>query len=83
MSMLECACEWSTPFFLTTSPTFVSSVLGSLFELVGGSELQFGFAVTAAIAAIGTPIAMFLFYAAIAKATAETEEDDKAFLSGK
>jgi hypothetical protein len=41
------------------------------------------FAATAAIAAIGTPLAIFFLLAAIAKATAETEEDDKKFLSGK
>ena len=56
---------------------------GSLFELIGDGEPQFGFAVTAAIAAIGLPTGLFLFYAAILKATAETEADDEAFLAGR
>ena len=42
-----------------------------------------GFGPTLAIALIGTPLSVFLLYAAIAKATAETEADDQAFLSGK
>jgi hypothetical protein len=42
-----------------------------------------GFAPTLAIALVGSPLSIFLLYAAIAKATAETEADDQAFLSGK
>lgn len=55
---------------------------GSIFELSGGNP-QYGFPVTAAIAAIGLPTCLFLFYAAIKKGIAETEEDDKKFLSGR
>lgn len=36
--------------------------------------------ISAAIALIGLPLCLFFFYAAITKAQAETEEDDKAFL---
>ena len=52
---------------------------GSLFELLGGSPIL-GFIPTAAIALVGLPLCLFLFYAAILKAKAETEEDDKDFL---
>jgi hypothetical protein len=54
--------------------------IGSLFELSGGSP-KFGFPVTAAIAVIGLPLCLFLFYASILKAQVETEEDDKEFLN--
>lgn len=36
--------------------------------------------ISAAIALIGLPLCVFFFYAAITKAQAETEADDKAFL---
>jgi len=57
---------------------------GSFFSLLGNKdELVLGFAPTAAIVVLGYPLCFFLFYAAIVKAKVETEEDDKAFLSGK
>jgi len=55
---------------------------GSVFELIGGKP-ALGMPLTAGIAVVGVPLAGFLFYASILKATAETEEDDKQFLSGK
>ena len=67
---------------LTSVHCFVLLASGSLFELLGGTP-QFGFAPTAAIVALGFPITLFLFYASIRKAIAETEEDDKRFLSGQ
>lgn len=60
---------------------FVSRT-GSFFELIGGKP-TLGMPLTAGIAVVGVPLAGFLFYASILKATAETEEDDKQFLSGK
>lgn len=53
--------------------------LGSVFELSGGNP-QFGIPITTGIAVVGIPLCLFLFYAAILKGIAETEEDDKAFL---
>ena len=53
---------------------------GSIFDLTGGSEPNLGFGTTAAIAAISIPVGLFLFYASILKATAETEEDDRDYL---
>jgi hypothetical protein len=53
-----------------------------VFDLGGGSP-NLGFGPTAAIAAVTIPICLFLFYASILKATAETEADDKEFLKGK
>lgn len=64
----------------------VTKTLGSLFELLGGAGAEppkLGLAPTAAIAALGLPLCGFLFYAAVLKATAETEEDDQAFMQGK
>lgn len=56
---------------------------GSFFTLLGKEAPVLGFMPTAAIVVVGFPLCAFLFYAAIAKAKVETEEDDKAFLSGK
>jgi hypothetical protein len=53
---------------------------GSLFQLLEGNP-PVGVAGTAAIVVIGFPVCGFLFYASIKKATAETELDDKEFLS--
>ena len=52
---------------------------GSLFEITGGGETKLGFGPTAALAAIGLPLSIFLIYAAILKGAAETEEDDKEY----
>ena len=38
-----------------------------------------GFVPTAALAAGGVPVSIFLIYAAILKGAAETEEDDKEY----
>ena len=57
------------------------SFVGSLFDLIGGSP-AFGFLPTAGTALVGLPLCFFLFYAAIVKGQAETEEDDKKFSSG-
>jgi hypothetical protein len=53
-----------------------------VFELTGGNP-QYGSAVTAAIAAVSIPLCLFLFYASVKKAQAETDEDDKEFMKGK
>ena len=70
-------------FYFLTLLSFYCQQKGSLFELLGEGEPQLGFAATAAIATIGLPSGLFLLYAAILKATAETEEDDARFMSGK
>jgi hypothetical protein len=56
-------------------------ITGSLFDLLGGSP-SYGFVTEAGIALVGVPLCFFLFYAAIVKGQAETEEDDKKFRSG-
>ena len=57
-------------------------IIGSLFEVLGGpGATTLGFAPTAALAAIGIPMSIFLIYAAIMKGAAETEEDDKEYNS--
>jgi hypothetical protein len=73
-------------------------MVGSLFQLFGitststtnpseisasSSSFELGFLSTAIIVLIGTPLTIYMLYAAITKATAETEADDQAFLSGK
>jgi len=65
----------------TTNPFIFSP--GSIFQLASGSAPALGVPATAAIAVVGAPLCIFLLYAAILKGIAETEEDDKAFLSGK
>jgi hypothetical protein len=53
-----------------------------VFELTGGNP-QYGAAVTAAIVVFSIPLCLFLFYASVKKAQAETVEDDKEFMKGK
>jgi hypothetical protein len=60
----------------------VRSILGSLFEILGGSP-KIGLAPSAAIVVLGFPACLFLFYASIVKGQAETEEDDKKYSSGR
>jgi hypothetical protein len=55
---------------------------GSVFELSGGNP-QYGAAVTAAIVVFSIPLCLFLFYASVKKAQAETVEDDELFMKGK
>jgi hypothetical protein len=47
------------------------------------SSFELGVVPTALIVLFGAPLSIYMLYAAIAKATAETEADDQAFLSGK
>lgn len=69
-----------SPILLASSMVLGIASIGSVFELSGGSPAN-GFAASAAIAALGFPLCIFLFYAAIRKGQAETEEDDKRFLN--
>jgi hypothetical protein len=60
------------PFFCATT--------GSVFELATKNEdLPLGVLPTVAVAVLGVPTCFFLFYAAVLKGKAETEEDDKVF----
>lgn len=54
----------------------LAPTLGSLYLFLGSKELTDAFP-----SIVGFPASLFLFYAAIQKATVETEEDDKKFLS--
>ena len=54
---------------------------GSAFDLGGGNP-NLGLGPTAAIAAVTIPACLFLFYASILKATAETEADDEEYRKG-
>ena len=72
-----------SPHCTCHSVGFLLVVPGSLFELLSGgngSPPPLGVPATAAIVVVGLPLSLFLFYASILKATAETEEDDKQFL---
>lgn len=55
---------------------------GSAFDLAGGSP-SLGFGTSAAIAGVSIPLCLFLFYASILKATAETEADDEEYMKGR
>lgn len=68
-----------SPILLSTSMVLAIASTGSLFELLGGNP-SLPFEATAAIVLIGFPLCIFLFYASILKATAETEADDREFL---
>ncbi|KAL7547654.1 hypothetical protein ACHAWF_010944 [Thalassiosira exigua] len=68
-----------SPVLLASSMVMAISSTGSLFELTGGGPTTLGFGPTAALAAIGIPMSVFLIYAAILKGAAETEEDDKEY----
>mmetsp|Transcript_42254 Transcript_42254/g.61934 ORF Transcript_42254/g.61934 Transcript_42254/m.61934 type:complete len:184 (+) Transcript_42254:81-632(+) len=67
-----------SPILLASSMILAIASIGSIFELTGGTP-KLGFAITAVIAGLGLPLCLFLFYAAILKGTAETEEDDAKF----
>mmetsp|Transcript_1429 Transcript_1429/g.3226 ORF Transcript_1429/g.3226 Transcript_1429/m.3226 type:complete len:172 (-) Transcript_1429:474-989(-) len=67
-----------SPILLSSSMVLAIAATGSFFELFGPNP-KFGFGPTAAIAAIGLPSCLFLFYAAILKGMAETEEDDREY----
>ena len=54
-----------------------------MFELSGGTPPQYGAALTAAIVVVSIPLCLFLFYASVKKAQAETVEDDEKFMKGK
>mmetsp|Transcript_22049 Transcript_22049/g.44607 ORF Transcript_22049/g.44607 Transcript_22049/m.44607 type:complete len:188 (-) Transcript_22049:632-1195(-) len=69
-----------SPILLASSMILAIASIGSIFELGGGNPSN-GFATSAAISALGLPSCLFLFYAAIKKGAAETEEDDKRFLN--
>lgn len=71
-----------SPLLLATSMIAAIAATGSTFELMGGDP-KLGLAMTAAIAVVGFPVCAFFFYAAVLKATAETEEDDRQFLAKK
>jgi hypothetical protein len=55
---------------------------GSIYQLANHQTTP-GDMIPVAIALVGVPTGIFLFYAAITKAIVETEEDDKKFLSGR
>ncbi len=67
-----------SPILLASSMVLAIASTGSVFELAGGSPVL-GFLPTAGIAIVGIPLCFFLFYAAIKKGMAETEEDDKNY----
>lgn len=75
-------CYLPQHFLVYRKNFFFHPSIGSAFDLGGGSP-SLGFGPTAAIAAITIPLCLFLFYASILKATAETEADDKEFMKGK
>eukprot|EP00525_Craspedostauros_australis_P000774 CAMPEP_0198112014 /NCGR_PEP_ID=MMETSP1442-20131203/3928_1 /TAXON_ID= /ORGANISM="Craspedostauros australis, Strain CCMP3328" /LENGTH=155 /DNA_ID=CAMNT_0043768653 /DNA_START=126 /DNA_END=593 /DNA_ORIENTATION=+ len=71
-----------SPLLLASSMILGIIGTGCVFELTGDAE-QLGFAATAALTVVSIPTCLFLFYASILKATAETEEDDRRYMEGK
>lgn len=80
--MSPATCYFHLRFIAASERFLIYSFPGSAFDLAGGSP-KLGFGQTAAVAAIVIPLCLFLFYASILKATAETEADDKEFMKGK
>mmetsp|Transcript_27549 Transcript_27549/g.41686 ORF Transcript_27549/g.41686 Transcript_27549/m.41686 type:complete len:154 (+) Transcript_27549:126-587(+) len=72
-----------SPVLLGSAMVLGIASIGSIFELTGAEPPQYGFVPTAAIAVIGLPSCLYLFYASILKAQAETEEDDKRYMQGR
>jgi len=70
-----------SPVLLSTAMVLMISSIGSLFELTAGAGGKLGFVPTAALAAAGFPLSIFLIYAAIMKGAAETEADDALYNS--
>jgi hypothetical protein len=78
---IECNVDYRTVLVsYYTILLYTFQYTGSLFQLVEGNPPA-GMAGTAAIMAIGFPACGYLFYASILKGTAETEQDDKEYLS--
>lgn len=67
-----------SPILLSSSMLLAIGSVGTIFELVGGSPMM-GVIPSALFALVGLPSCLFLFYAAIKKGTAETEEDDAEY----
>lgn len=67
-----------------SSFSFVSyyTRLGSGFDIFA-DEPRFPFVINATLSAGGLAVCLGLFYASILKAQAETEEDDKRYMSGR
>mmetsp|Transcript_20967 Transcript_20967/g.31792 ORF Transcript_20967/g.31792 Transcript_20967/m.31792 type:complete len:152 (-) Transcript_20967:187-642(-) len=72
-----------SPVLLGSAMVLGIASIGSIFELTGTEAPQYGFVPTMAIAVIGLPSCLYLFYASILKAQAETEEDDKRYMQGR
>mmetsp|Transcript_17334 Transcript_17334/g.39709 ORF Transcript_17334/g.39709 Transcript_17334/m.39709 type:complete len:160 (+) Transcript_17334:98-577(+) len=70
--------NFPSPLLLASSILLTIASTGSLFKMFDDPP-QLGFATTAAAIGIEFVLAGYLFYAAILKATAETEEDDREF----
>eukprot|EP00980_Cylindrotheca_fusiformis_P028575 scaffold22612_cov138-Cylindrotheca_fusiformis.AAC.9 len=71
-----------SPILLASSMVLAIVGTGSAFELVN-PDPKFGFVTTAILTVVAIPLCLFLFYASILKATAETEADDKEFMKGR
>jgi hypothetical protein len=67
-----------SPILLASSMVLAIATTGSIFELSGGHPVL-GMIPSVGIIVTGLPLCFFLFYAAIKKGIAETDEDDKRF----
>ncbi|VEU33709.1 unnamed protein product [Pseudo-nitzschia multistriata] len=71
-----------SPILLASSMVLAIIGVGSGFDIFA-DEPRFPLAVNAVISAGGLAVCLGLFYASILKAQAETEEDDKKYMSGR
>lgn len=71
-----------SPILLASSMVLAIIGVGSGFDIFA-DEPRFPFVINATISAGGLALCLGLFYASILKAQAETEEDDKRYMSGR
>lgn len=71
-----------SPILLASSMVLAIIGVGSGFDIFA-DEPRFPFVVNATLSAGGLAVCLGLFYASILKAQAETEEDDKRYMSGR
>ncbi len=71
-----------SPILLASSMVLAIIGVGSGFDIFA-DEPRFPFVINATLSAGGLAVCLGLFYASILKAQAETEEDDKRYMSGR
>mmetsp|Transcript_19287 Transcript_19287/g.21534 ORF Transcript_19287/g.21534 Transcript_19287/m.21534 type:complete len:147 (+) Transcript_19287:154-594(+) len=72
-----------SPVLLGSSMILGIVSVGSTFQLTASELPPIGYIPTVLIIVLGIPSCLYLFYASILKAQAETEEDDKKYMNDR